>query len=146
MIKANIIVDKNVWKKKIKNPKYYIKNKLKKIPKVLNLKLKKQEISLFLTDSKKMRELNYKFRKKNKITDILSFPFSTNNIKNGYLGDIAISYEIVNQRSKKTNFKIEFDKMWVHGYLHLIGFNHKKLKEFKIMNKIENKILKQIES
>ncbi|RPH00011.1 MAG: rRNA maturation RNase YbeY [Candidatus Pelagibacter sp. TMED118] len=145
MIKANIIVDKNVWKNKIKNPEYYIKNKLKKIPKILKLKLKKQEISLFLTNSKKMRELNYKFRKKNKIADILSFPFSAKKIKNGYLGDIAISYEMVKQRSKKTNFKIEFDKMWVHGYLHLIGFNHKKLNEFKIMNKIENKILKQIE-
>ena len=51
--------------------------------------------------------------------------------KNVYLGDIAISYEIVNKRSKKSNFFLEFDKMWIHGYLHLLGHDHKKKKILK---------------
>ena len=84
-----------------------------------------------------MRELNYKFRKKNKPTDVLSFPLSYNK----YIGDIAISYEIINKRSKLTNFFLEFDKMWLHGYFHLIGYDHKKLKDFEKMNKKENLVL-----
>ena len=84
-----------------------------------------------------MRKLNYEFRKKNKPTDVLSFPLSYNK----YIGDIAISYEIINKRSKLTNFFLEFDKMWVHGYFHLIGYDHKKLKDFKKMKKKENLVL-----
>ena len=84
-----------------------------------------------------MKNLNFKFRKKNKPTDVLSFQ-SNDNI---YIGDIAISYEIVNKRSKLSNFFIEFDKMWIHGYFHLIGYDHKKLKDFKKMVKKENLIL-----
>ena len=61
--------------------------------------------------------------------------------KNLYLGDMAISYEIVNKRSAKSNFFIEFDKTWIHGYLHLLGYDHKKLKNFKKMDKKENLIL-----
>ena len=84
-----------------------------------------------------MRNLNSKFRKKDKPTDVLSF--QTND--NKYIGDIAISFEIVNKRSKLSNFFIEFDKMWIHGYFHLIGYDHKKLKDFKKMEKKENLIL-----
>ncbi len=58
--------------------------------------------------------------------------------KNFYIGDIAVSFEIVNKRSKNSNFYKEFDKMWIHGYLHLIGYDHKKLKDFKKMTKKEN--------
>ena len=61
--------------------------------------------------------------------------------KNIYLGDVAISYEIINKRSKNSNFFLEFDKMWIHGFLHLLGHNHKKKKDFKKMKKLEDKIL-----
>ena len=88
-----------------------------------------------------MKDLNNKFRKKNKATDVLSFPFNYKITKNSYLGDMAISYEIINKRSIKSNFFIEFDKMWIHGYLHLLGYDHKKLKNFQKMNKKENLIL-----
>ena len=43
-----------------------------------------------------------------------------------YIGDIAISYQFVKNRSKLTNFELEFDKLWLHGYLHLLGYDHKK--------------------
>ena len=89
-----------------------------------------------------MKYLNLKFRKKNKSTDVLSFPIKTKEKKRQYVGDIAISYEIIKQRSKKTNFFLEFDKMWIHGYLHLIGYDHKKLDDFKKMFKKEKLILK----
>ena len=145
MIKANIILDKPLWKKKLKNPNNYFKKKLKKIKNNFPQKKENQEFSILLTNNKKMKELNYRFRKKNKATDILSFPFHKKKKYSGYIGDLAISYEIINKRSKKTNFNFEFDKIWIHGYLHLIGYDHKKNSEFKKMISVEKKILNCLE-
>jgi len=146
MIKVNVILDKIIWKKKIKRPNYYLKKKFNKLLNKFKITSNAQEISIFLTNNEKMRQLNLRFRKKNKPTDVLSFPINIVKKKVGYLGDIAISYEIVNKRSKKSNFNYEFDKMWVHGYLHLLGYDHKKIREFEKMNKIEKKILNYIAS
>jgi len=141
MIKANVVVDFPKWKKKIKNPEKYLRSKLKKLQKILSFKNKNQEFSILLTNNHKMKKLNYKFRKKNKITDVLSFPLN-NIIKNNiYVGDIAISFEIINKRSIISDFNYEFDKMWIHGYLHLVGYDHKKGKEYKMMNKKEKLML-----
>ena len=141
MIKANVVLDNPIWGKKIKKPNNYIKKRLTILSKLSPFKNKIQEFTLFLTNNKKMKSLNNKFRKKNKATDVLSFPFNYKITKNSYLGDMAISYEIINKRSIKSNFFIEFDKMWIHGYLHLLGYDHKKLKNFQKMNKKENLIL-----
>ena len=97
-----------------------------------------------------MKKLNKKFRKLNKTTDVLSFPFlHSNNLKiikqkELYIGDVAVSYEIINSRSNKNNFFLEFDKVWIHGLLHLIGYNHIKNKDYFKMNKIEKRILNSI--
>ena len=97
-----------------------------------------------------MKYLNKKFRNKNKTTDVLSFPnLDTVDLKKKtntevYLGDIALNYEIINLRSKGSNFDLEFDKMWIHGYLHLLGYDHKKFRNYKVMKKMEDKILKII--
>ena len=138
MIKANVIIGHPKWEKKIKNPTNYFKNKLRRILKIPSFRKKKQEFSILLTNNKEMKNLNYKFRKKNKTTDVLSFPLKNKN----YIGDIAISFEIINKRSKKTNFFLEFDKMWIHGYFHLIGYDHKKIDDYKKMLKKENAVLK----
>ena len=140
MIKANVILDHSKWKNKLRNPNNYIKKKLKKLSKIISFR-KNQEFSVLLTNNKKMKSLNIKFRKKNKPTDVLSFSSKNSKNKSEYIGDIAISFEMVNKRSKISNFFIEFDKMWIHGYLHILGHDHKKLKNFKKMNKKENLIL-----
>ena len=143
MISVDVVLDYHLWGKKIRNPNTYIKKKLVKLNKLKLFKKKSKNHTIFLTNNKKMRELNKKFKNKNKTTDVLSFPFNNkiNYKKNIYLGDIAISYEIINKRSKNSNFFIEFDKMWIHGYLHLLGHNHKKKKDFIKMQKLENLIL-----
>jgi probable rRNA maturation factor len=142
MIKANVILDFSKWRYKIKNPNIYFKRKLQKLSTVSSFKNKNQEFSILLTNSKKIRSLNYKFKKKNKSTDVLSFPTQNVFKNNSYIGDIAICFEIINRRSKTSNFFLEFDKMWIHGYFHLIGYDHKKLKDFKKMSKKENLVLK----
>ena len=142
MIKANVISGYSNWKKFIKRPNDYLNKKLKILSKAPSFKKKNHEFSLLLTNDEQMKYLNLKFRKKNKTTDVLSFPIKIKEKKRLYIGDIAISYEIIKKRSKKTNFFLEFDKMWIHGYLHLIGFDHNKLNDFKKMFRKEKLILK----
>ena len=145
------LLNNKSWHKKIKNPKKYFSEKLKKISKVVKFfRGKNITFTILLTNSSKMKKLNKKFRKRNKATDVLSFPFlSSNNLKltkqkKIYLGDIATSYEIINLRSKNNNFFLEFDKVWVHGLLHLVGYNHIRNKDYFKMNKIEKRILSSI--
>ena len=142
MIKADVILDCSIWKKKIKSPKIYIKKRLLLLSKIYPFIKKSQKFTLFITNNKKMKSLNNKFGKKNKPTDVLSFPFNNRFTKKSYLGDVAVSFEIINKRSNKSNFLKEFDKMWVHGYLHLVGYSHGTIKKFKKMDKKENLILK----
>ena len=148
MINADVVVENKLWNKKIKSPSKYIKKKIKKIFKFNSLKRRRFSLTILLTDNSKMKYLNKKFRNKNKITDVLSFPnLGITDLKKKtnteiYLGDIALSYEIINRRSKDSNFNLEFDKMWIHGYLHLLGHDHKKFRDYKLMKKTEDKILK----
>jgi len=141
MIKANVILDDHKWKYKIKNPSLYFKRRFNKLNKINYFKKKKHEFSILLTNNRKMKSLNFKFRKKNNHTDVLSFPLRLVEKKNVYIGDIAISFEIINRRSKTSNFFLELDKMWIHGYFHLIGYDHKKVEDFKKMIKKENSVL-----
>ena len=150
MIKVNVEINNKSWHKKIKNPKKYFNLKLKKISEVVKFfKNKNITFTILLTNSLNMKKLNNKFRKRNKSTDILSFPtFSKkklNSIKDKkiYIGDLAASFEIINLRSKK-KFLMEFDKVWIHGLLHLIGYDHIRYKDYYKMNKIEKRILNSI--
>ena len=104
---------------------------------------KKVILTVLLSNNKKIKQLNKKFRKKDKPTDILSFPFGKKISKSiVYLGDIIISYDFMN-KPKTLNifkFKEKLAKIFIHGFLHLIGFNHIKVLEFKKMNEEELKI------
>ena len=151
MITVNVEVNNKSWHKKIKNPKRYFNQKLRKISKVIKFfKGKNIGFTILLTNSLNMKKLNKKFRKRNKSTDVLSFPtFSLKNLKlikekKIYLGDIAASYEIIKSRVRNDNFLQEFDKVWVHGLLHLAGYDHIKNQDYYKMIKIEKRILNSI--
>ena len=151
MIKVNVDINNKSWHAKIKRPKKYFNQKLKKISKIIKFfKNRNVTFSILLTNSLNMKRLNNKFRKHNRSTDILSFPsFSSKNLKlmkekKIYIGDLATSYEIIYSRSKKKNFLEEFDKAWVHGLLHLVGYDHIRNKDYYKMNKIEKRIINSI--
>ena len=151
MIKVNVEINNKSWHKKIKDPKKYFDQKLKKISKIVKFFRKKNIIfTILLTNSLNMKKLNKKFRNRNKPTDVLSFPsFTLKSLKlikekNIYIGDIAVSYEIINSRSKFFFSLSEFDKVWIHGLLHLLGYDHVKNKDYYKMNKIEKRILNSI--
>jgi probable rRNA maturation factor len=107
-------------------------------------------LTVLLSDNKNIKKLNKKFRNKNKSTDVLSFPTEKNlNIKkNSYLGDIIISYEFMNKPKNINNFefKNKVIKIFIHGFLHLLNYDHIKLKDFKKMLKEEENIYKFIET
>ena len=147
MIRVNVEVKSRSWYKKIKNPKKYLYQKLKKISEIIPFSKKKNIIfTILLTNSSDMKKLNKKFRNQNMSTDVLSFPFYSQNDlklikkKNIYIGDIAICYEIINRRAKKNFFYLEFNKVWIHGFLHLLGYDHIKNRDYFKMNRIEKKI------
>ena len=146
MIKINVITNNVNWLRYIKNPNRYIDRKVNKLN-LKNKKFKKNIIfcTLLLSDTKEIKRLNKKFRKKNKSTDVLSFPFYNkktlkNKIKKEkeiYLGDIIINLNKLRNRKGINFFKLQFDKLWIHGLVHLFGHDHKREKDFKKMNKVE---------
>ena len=104
--------------------------------------------SLLLSNNKNIKKLNKNFRNKNKSTDILSFPFNkkVKISKNIYLGDIIISYNYIDKPKTQDlqSFKQKVIKIFIHGYLHLLGFNHLKNKDYFKMLREENFIYKHV--
>ena len=150
MIKIEVLIKDKNWKKYLSNPNRYLNTQAEKINLKKYFKSKLINISILLTGNNDIKFLNKKFRKKNKTTDVLSFPNYDQNImkaklksqKNLYLGDIALNLYKINKGKNK--FKSEFDKLWVHGLVHLMGYRHYKNKDFFKMKKIEDKIIKQL--
>ena len=150
MIKIEVLIKDKNWKKYLSNPNRYLNTQAKKINLKKYFKSKLINISILLTGNNDIKFLNKKFRNKNKTTDVLSFPNYDQNImkaklksqKNLYLGDIALNLYKINKGKNK--FKSEFDKLWVHGLVHLMGYRHYKNKDFFKMKKIEDKIIKQL--
>ena len=148
MIKINVITKNINWLKYIKNPSNYLERKINKLNSK-DKKFKKKDIfcTLLLSDNKEIKSLNRKFRKKNKSTDVLSFPFQTKSelnkkLKNDqeiYLGDIIINLNKIKNKKILKDFKFEFDQLWIHGFVHLFGYDHKKDKDFVQMYKVEKK-------
>ena len=149
MIKINTISNNDNWKLYISNPKSFIKSKIHNLNKKFKKhKRKKISCTLLLSGGSEIKKLNLKFKSKNKSTDVLSFPFENkiNKKKELYLGDIIISYNYMN-KPKNQNlglFKDKVIKTFIHGYLHLLGFDHIKFKDYKKMFKEEQNIYQSV--
>ena len=153
MIKIDVFIKDKNWKKYISNPAKYLKDKVKFINSSVLFNKKYINFSILLAGNKEIKMLNNKFRKKNKTTNILSFPFYKRNeikkkIKNEdriYLGDIILNFYKIKKKARKNEFEKEFNKLWIHGLLHLLGYQHDTNKDFYEMRKLENRIFKQTE-
>tara|TARA_B110000008_G_C16539833_1_gene391848 strand:- start:31 stop:501 length:471 start_codon:yes stop_codon:yes gene_type:complete len=149
MINIDVVSMSNLWNKKIQNVDFFFNSLVQAFPKKYRFIKKKVSLTVLLSNNKDIKRLNKKFRNKNKATDILSFPSEKKlNIKKSpYIGDIVISYEFMN-KPKPVNsleFKNKVTKIFIHGFLHLLGYDHIKLKDFKKMLLEEEKIYKIIE-
>jgi probable rRNA maturation factor len=155
MVKVNLVIEYKSWKSRYPKVNLFLTNSVKKIlSSIFSSRIIAFEISILLTGTKNMKNLNKKFRKINKDTDVLSFPAEEKNFfkknlklkKKVYLGDIALSYQYIEVITKKQNISFDnyFKKMLVHGVLHLIGHEHDSLKKYKKMNLLEQKIIRSI--
>ena len=150
MISINVFSEEKAWSKRLKNKDIFFKKICKAFPKKYKFLNKKVTFTLLLSNNKNIKKLNKFFRKKNKSTDILSFPLDKKIKikKNTYLGDIIISYNYLDKpRSQDLkSFKEKVAKILIHGFLHLLGFDHKKNKDYSKMLKEENQLFKSVQS
>ena len=150
MISINVFSEEKAWSKRLKNKDIFFKKICKAFPKKYKFLNKKVTFTLLLSNNKNIKKLNKVFRKKNKSTDILSFPLDKKIkiTKNTYLGDIIISYNYIDKpRSQNLkSFKEKVAKILIHGFLHLLGFDHKKNKDYSKMLKEENLLFKSVQS
>ena len=148
MINIDVVSESNLWSKKIKRANIFFNSLAKVFPKKYKFIKKKVGLTILLSNNKDIKRLNKKFRNKNKATDVLSFPSEKKiNIKKSpYIGDIVFSYEYMNKPKTLSTleFKNKLAKIFIHGFLHLLGYNHIKLKDFKVMLIEEEKIYQTI--
>ena len=155
MVKVNLAIENKNWKSRYPTVNSFLTKSIKKIlSSIFPSRTIAFEISILLTGTRNMKNLNKKFRKINKDTDVLSFPAEEKNFfkkdlklkKKFYLGDIAISYQYIEAIIKKqnTSFDDYFKKMLIHGVLHLIGYEHDSFTKYKKMNLLEQKISRSI--
>lgn len=112
-------------------------------------------ITIIFTNPEKIREINKKYRNIDKSTDVLSFPMfekeEVDNIKNTeipeILGDIVLSIEQIEKQAKEYehSFEREFSYMIVHGFYHLMGYDHINEADKKQMRIKEEEVLSLLE-
>ncbi len=148
MININVFSEERAWSKRIRKKDLFFKKICNAFPKKYKFLNKKITLTLLLSNNKNIKKLNKNFRNKNKPTDILSFPFSKriNIAKESYIGDIIISYNFIDKpKSQKFEiFKKKLIKTFIHGFLHLLGFDHEKNRDYKKMLKEENQIYQSV--
>jgi len=148
MINIEVFSEEKAWSKKIKKKELFFKEICKLFPKKYQFPNKKISLTLLLSNNRFIKKLNKDFRNKNKSTDILSFPLTKKILitKQTYIGDIIISYDFMNKpKSQKIrDFKEKVVKTFIHGFLHLLGFNHIKNKDYKKMLSEEEEIYKSV--
>ena len=149
MIKVNVLSEEKSWSKKLKKKQELFDKVCKNLPKQLRFHKKKAYLTLLLSNNTKIKDLNRRFRNKNKHTDILSFPFEKikRNLKEIYLGDIIISFNYMNKPKNLNSFEFKKKtvKIFIHGFLHLLGYDHIKEKDHKKMSNMEQKVFRSIE-
>ena len=148
MINLDVFSDEKAWSKRLKKKEFFFKKVCKAFPKKYKYLNKKICLTLLLSNNKNIQKLNKNFRNKNNPTDVLSFPFN-NKIKISkkiYVGDIIISYNFMNMpKSQNLNtFKQKVIKTFIHGFLHLIGFDHIRDSDYKKMIKEEEFIYNSV--
>ena len=139
----------NNWQKLVKLPVKELKILISTI--IKSISPGSPVIGITFVDDKTIRELNKKYRKKDKSTDVLSFALNeaeiSTDISSYLIGDVVISIETTLRQANayKHSFQKELKTLLIHGILHLFGYDHIKQKDFVIMNNKEKEVYKLID-
>ncbi len=115
-----------------------------------NDKKSNYEIAVVLADDKFIKQLNSEYRGKNKPTNVLSFPVASltpdHRPLTHELGDIILAIETIEKEAKEQGktFRSHATHLLIHGFLHLLGYDHMEAKQAENMEKLEIKILKKL--
>jgi probable rRNA maturation factor len=103
------------------------------------------EISIRLCDDDEIRALNLAWRNEDKATNVLSFPAAAGN-QGPLLGDIVVAFEYVSEEAREAgrSLRDHLTHMLVHGFLHLLGFDHENEFDAQEMEDLERRILAQL--
>ena len=149
MIKFTLICKSNHWPARVKKITSIIKKILKFKKDLKFSEAITYNCNIILADNKLIKKINYKFRKINQSTDVLTFvsEIRKKNIKKFKICDIFISAEIIKKDAKRNNttFYDHFTHILIHSFLHINGFNHIKNEDYYQMNKKELLILKKLQ-
>ena len=103
------------------------------------------EVAILLTNDAEMRALNKQWRGLDKATDVLSFPGEGPEIPGQpqYLGDIAVGYETARRDADAMQrpFEAHMAHLLIHGFLHLLGYDHIEAEDAKVMEPLEAELL-----
>ncbi len=105
------------------------------------------ELSLVLVNDMYIRNLNWKYRQKDSATDVLAFPMrDSRRLSGSILGDVVISVETAKREAmkRKKDFQEEFDLYFVHGILHLLGYDDEKPRARKKMKTKEKELMESL--
>ena len=148
MISVDVVSEEKAWSKKLKKKELFFKKICRSFPKKYKFLQKKVSFTLLLSNNKSIKKLNKNFRNNDKPTDILSFPSNKKlkKIKENYIGDIIISYNFIDKPKSQSFkfFKEKLIKTFIHGFLHLLNFDHIKDKDYIKMLKEEELIYKSV--
>ena len=93
------------------------------------------DVDLYLTDDEEIRVLNRTYRNRDKATDVLSFPLKDK--WNSSLGEIIISVETADRQKEEQSLGEEILQLFVHGLLHLLGYDHETEEDSRKMRPLE---------
>lgn len=147
-LRFDLIVNYSPWKTQQEINKRYIRKVLSKAMNIIALDATCVELAILLTDDDRIKELNSRYRQKDKATNVLSFPAADmpgDTDQMLYLGDIVFAYQtILNESLDDTTFLDHFTHLLVHGLLHLLGYTHDDEEQATIMEGLETKILQTL--
>jgi probable rRNA maturation factor len=106
------------------------------------------ELAIVLTDDSAIRQLNRLWRGVDAPTNVLSFPAATKQAEDepAHLGDIVLAYQTIAREARAEGKPLAHHvaHLAVHGYLHLVGFDHERDTDAETMEQAERKILRRL--
>lgn len=141
-VKIDIRVESDLWKRK---PDIKTVARRAIVKAAIMAALPKCELSVLLTDDPTIRTINADWRGVNAPTNVLSFPAPGGGDR-PFIGDIVLAYETIaaEARAERKPFAHHFAHLAVHGFLHLLGYDHIRKKDAEIMEDAERGILRQL--
>ena len=109
--------------------------------------VEKIDVEVSFCNAEQIKDLNYKFRKKDSETNVLSFPAKSSiGIQNACCGEVIICYEVLNNEAKESSKNVtnHFKHLLIHSLLHLLGYEHDKENDAILMESEEIKFLSKI--